>query len=119
MQPTMENAFDHWSNVATMGMPGIVIISASVEHGMCSGVDTLNMKAESKSEKLDRDDQSNNYDMFPSSESKQLNTMQSARTEELRDCNTFSDTHCTVRESLSDATTSYTDDKAQEKIISA
>jgi hypothetical protein len=118
MQPTMENVFDHGSNVATMGMPGVVIISASVEHGMCSGVDTLHMKAESKSEKLDKDDQSNNCDMFLSSESKQLNTMQSVRTEELSDCNTFSDTHSTVRESQSDATASCPDDKDHEKIIS-
>jgi hypothetical protein len=51
-----------------------------------------NMKAETKSEKLDKDDQSSKCDMLLSSVVKQL-----------KDYSTFSETHCTTRESQSDA----------------
>ncbi|TKW23692.1 hypothetical protein SEVIR_3G003400v4 [Setaria viridis] len=119
MQSTTENVFGHGTDVATMVMSDTGIINASEEHGMCSRVGTLknHMKAELKSEKLDEDDQSNKREMFLSSESKHLNMLQSVRTEELRDCITFSETHCIARESQSDATASCPDDKVQEKML--
>lgn len=64
------------------------------------------MKAETKSEKLDKDDQSSKCDMLLSSVVKQL-----------KDYSTFSETHCTTRESQSDATTFCHDDKVWKKIV--
>jgi hypothetical protein len=120
MQSTTENVLDHGINVPTVVMSDTGIISASEEHGMCSRVDTLknHMKIELKSEKLYKDVQSNKHEMFMPSESKQLNMLQSVRrTEELRGCITFSETHCIVRDSQSDVTASRPDDKVQEKIL--
>lgn len=120
MQPTMQNVFDHGTNVATMDMLGAGNVNASEELSMCSGVDTLknHMKSESKSEKL-KDDQSNKCDMFVSPGSKQLSLMQSVRTEELGDCNTLPEAHCTEGESQSDAIASCPDYKVQKKILSS
>ncbi|KAJ1273613.1 hypothetical protein BS78_06G295400 [Paspalum vaginatum] len=118
MQPTMENVFDHGTNVATVGMSDIENINASEELSMSSGVDTLknHVEAGSTSEKL-KDDQSNKCGMFLSSESKQLNMLQSVRTEVLKDCNAFPETHCAARESQSDDIASGADDKGQKKIL--
>ncbi|XP_062184721.1 increased DNA methylation 1-like isoform X2 [Phragmites australis] len=119
-QPTMENVFNHEVNVATMVMSDAENFNASKAHGMCSGGGTLKnyLKAESKSEKLDENDQSNKCDMFLPSESKQLSMLQSEkRIEELRECNTFSETHCAAREL--DATVSCPDDEVQKQLPSS
>ncbi|KAF8660041.1 hypothetical protein HU200_058127 [Digitaria exilis] len=121
-QPSMESVFNHGTNVATMDMSATGIINAPEEYGLHSGVDTLKnyMKAESKSEKLYEDDQNNKFGMLLSSEGMQLNMpLTGRRTEVLRDCNTFSETHCIARDPQSDATVSFSDDKAQEKITSS
>lgn len=96
------------TNVATMDMADPGDTNAFEEHIMYSGVSTLkdDMKAETKSEKLDKDDQSSKCDMLLSSVVKQL-----------KDYSTFSDTHCTTRESQSDATTFCHDDKVWKKIV--
>ncbi|CAL5070956.1 unnamed protein product [Urochloa decumbens] len=120
MKSTTENVCNHGTNVATSGMSDTGIINASEEHHMCSGVDTLknHMIAEWKSEMLDKDDRSNKREFLMPSERKQLNTLPSARrTEELSDCNTFSEVHSISRESQSDATASCPDDKVQEQIL--
>ncbi|KAG0528275.1 hypothetical protein BDA96_06G304600 [Sorghum bicolor] len=96
------------TNVATMDMADPGNTNAFEEHGMCSGFGTLkdDMKAETKSEKLDKDDQGRKCDMLLSSVSKQL-----------KDYNTFPETHCTTRESQSDATAFCHDDKVWKKIL--
>nr|CAB3486282.1 unnamed protein product [Digitaria exilis] len=112
----------YMSSETTMDMSATGIINAPEEYGLHSGVDTLKnyMKAESKSEKLYEDDQNNKFGMLLSSEGMQLNMPQTGRrTEVLRDCNTFSETHCIARDPQSDATVSFSDDKAQEKITSS
>ncbi|KAL6651714.1 hypothetical protein ACP70R_010639 [Stipagrostis hirtigluma subsp. patula] len=121
MQPTMENVLDHEANVATtMDMSHTENINASKEHGMYSGVGTPKdyLKSESESARLNGNDQTNKCDMFIPSVSEQLSTLQSVKkSEELRECNTFSETYCIAMEF--DAAVSCPADKVQKRLPSS
>lgn len=105
-ETTMENVFGHASDVgvAIMDMPALGSLLASEEHDMCSSVGAQKnyLKAESESEKLDDNDQSNNCDMLLPSESTQL-----------REYNIFAETHDIATMPNATATS---DDMVQKKL---
>ncbi|KAL6844285.1 hypothetical protein ACP4OV_025958 [Aristida adscensionis] len=120
LQPSMENVLDHEATIVAMSMSDLENINAFEEYSIYSAVGTLKtyLKSELEPVKLNENGRSDKCDMLLPSECMQPSMLCSdKRIQELRECNTSSETHCTATEL--DSTVSCLADKVQKNLLSS